>query len=458
MTNCQSCGNPLSEGAAFCVNCGAKATAAAPAVPPPAPPPPAVQPPFVQPAPQKSSGFGQILLVSFLVVLVIVAGLAGVGYWGFQKVKQKVVKKWEETKTEITKSEEKNNSQTPKQEEIKEEPCPPSDLNTLSLDKGTIPMRSGLTMAKTWTTNTGDEETLTQVQSVDSNAVFVTASAPDTKSSDPAAKITGRRNICIADLRDGDKYLTSWGSGCAETVRGATMFSLSKTEFEGLKSNGEIPFTYYHNTRRMDDGSYIIRGKDVGKVTRVEPDDVPFGVIVNDQKLELPTIHAKGVLSGQLTELYVLDDVNNPIVLHYRQPENKFQIKILKISFPEEKKIEKQLEEEGKVLVYGIYFDFNSANIREESEPVLKEIADALNAHPDWKLSVNGHTDNVGGATYNMGLSNRRAAAVKQALVERYSIAADRLSTAGFGMSQPIETNDTPEGRARNRRVELIKR
>ena len=87
-----------------------------------------------------------------------------------------------------------------------------------------------------------------------------------------------------------------------------------------------------------------------------------------------------------------------------------------------------------------------------------KEIADALNAHPDWKLSVNGHTDNVGGATYNIGLSNRRAAAVKQALVDHYNITADRLSTAGFGMGQPIETNDTPEGRARNRRVELIKR
>jgi Outer membrane protein and related peptidoglycan-associated (lipo)proteins len=412
------------------------------------------QPP--QPSPKKSGGCGKILLITFIVLLLVIAGFGALGYWGYRKVSQKVQEKWEQTKSEITKSEKNENKSH--ENEIVEEPCPASDLSTLSLDRGTIPMKVGLTMAKTWTTNKGDYETLTQVQSVDNNAVTVTTSGPDTASSDPTAKTHGRRNICIADLRDGTAYLTSWGANAAETARTATMFSLSKSEFEQLKSKGEVPFTYFVNTGRTGDGSYIIRGKNEGKITRVEPNDFPFGVIVNDQKVEMPTIHAKGNLSGVDTEIYVVDDVNNPIVLDFHQPGIRFQIKILKISYPEERKIEKQLEEEGKVLVYGIYFDFNSANIREESEPVLKEIADALIAHPDWKLSVNGHTDNVGGATYNIGLSNRRAEAVKQALVDRYNIGADRLSTAGFGMSQPIETNDTPEGRARNRRVELIKR
>ncbi|HEX4179012.1 MAG TPA: OmpA family protein, partial [Rhizomicrobium sp.] len=71
--------------------------------------------------------------------------------------------------------------------------------------------------------------------------------------------------------------------------------------------------------------------------------------------------------------------------------------------------------------------------------------------------TVEGHTDNIGGDTYNLDLSKRRAAAVKNALVTRYHITADRLSTNGYGSSRPVETNDTLEGRARNRRVELTR-
>jgi outer membrane protein OmpA-like peptidoglycan-associated protein len=109
------------------------------------------------------------------------------------------------------------------------------------------------------------------------------------------------------------------------------------------------------------------------------------------------------------------------------------------------------------VDVYSIYFSFNSDVIREESEPTLKELGDIMRRHPDWKLAVNGHTDAIGGDQYNLDLSKRRAAAVKTALVTKYGIDAARFTTAGFGKSQPKDTNDTLEGRARNRRVELIR-
>jgi outer membrane protein OmpA-like peptidoglycan-associated protein len=77
--------------------------------------------------------------------------------------------------------------------------------------------------------------------------------------------------------------------------------------------------------------------------------------------------------------------------------------------------------------------------------------------NPDWKLTVEGHTDNIGGDPYNLDLSKRRAAAVKEALVTRFHIAPDRLANDGYGASRPVETNDTLEGRARNRRVELTR-
>jgi outer membrane protein OmpA-like peptidoglycan-associated protein len=88
---------------------------------------------------------------------------------------------------------------------------------------------------------------------------------------------------------------------------------------------------------------------------------------------------------------------------------------------------------------------------------VLREIANALDHNPTWKLRVEGHTDNIGGDDYNMDLSQRRAEAVKQALVTHYHIVAGRLTPQGFGATRPKESNDTLAGRARNRRVELVR-
>jgi outer membrane protein OmpA-like peptidoglycan-associated protein len=119
--------------------------------------------------------------------------------------------------------------------------------------------------------------------------------------------------------------------------------------------------------------------------------------------------------------------------------------------------LEHALAKSGHVDIYSIYFSFNSDEIRDESEPTLREIADILRRHPDWKLAVNGHTDNIGSDQYNLDLSRRRAVAVVNTLSQRYGIAAARLVASGFGESQPKDTNDTLEGRAKNRRVELVR-
>ncbi len=89
--------------------------------------------------------------------------------------------------------------------------------------------------------------------------------------------------------------------------------------------------------------------------------------------------------------------------------------------------------------------------------PVLKEIGDMLKQHSDLKIEIVGHTDNVGGAASNQTLSEKRAAAVKEYLVKNYQIDASRLASKGFGASKPVASNDTPDGRQANRRVELVK-
>lgn len=119
--------------------------------------------------------------------------------------------------------------------------------------------------------------------------------------------------------------------------------------------------------------------------------------------------------------------------------------------------LEQSLEEDGRAEVYSIYFEFNSAAIKEESRETLMEIAAVLGRRSDWRLSIEGHTDSIDSDEYNLDLSRRRAVAVKDALVSEYGVAPARLTAEGFGEARPVDTNETLEGRARNRRVELAR-
>jgi flagellar motor protein MotB len=118
----------------------------------------------------------------------------------------------------------------------------------------------------------------------------------------------------------------------------------------------------------------------------------------------------------------------------------------------------KEIAAAGHVALYGILFDTGRAEVKPESEPVLAEIAALLKRDPALTLFVVGHTDNVGGFDVNMDLSRRRAAAVVASLTSGHGIAAARLTAAGVGMLSPVAPNDTEEGRAKNRRVELVRR
>jgi OmpA-OmpF porin, OOP family len=111
----------------------------------------------------------------------------------------------------------------------------------------------------------------------------------------------------------------------------------------------------------------------------------------------------------------------------------------------------------GRVATHGILFETGSDIVKPESGPTLKLIAAMLAAHPTLRLSIDGHTDNVGDAKANAGLSVRRAAAVRAALSGQYGVDESRLSTRGLGASAPVQSNATPEGRHANRRVELVR-
>jgi outer membrane protein OmpA-like peptidoglycan-associated protein len=127
-----------------------------------------------------------------------------------------------------------------------------------------------------------------------------------------------------------------------------------------------------------------------------------------------------------------------------------------KIAFVTASEMEAALRDKGKIELYSILFDFDKDTIKPESQPTLAEIAALLKSKPELRLKVIGHTDNQGTANYNLDLSRRRAANVVAALSRDFGISPERLSAEGAGFSQPIATNDTEEGRAKNRRVELV--
>ena len=116
----------------------------------------------------------------------------------------------------------------------------------------------------------------------------------------------------------------------------------------------------------------------------------------------------------------------------------------------------KKIANTGSIALYGIYFDFNKADLKPESDATLVQIAQLLKNDGALKLLVVGHTDNVGTFDFNVGLSQRRASAVVAALTGKYGIAKTRLTPHGVSFAVPVASNKTEEGRAKNRRVELV--
>lgn len=329
------------------------------------------------------------------------------------------------------------------------------------------------------------------------------------RQSKPAAKpnagqtrtVITMRSVSRADLENATDYRWLFNENMPESFPGSTAVGVSRKVLTSLKTKGEATLRVPQRGIAGALGSLlggIVASPDLdsatmadGTLKRVEATPVAFKVILNDEPVELMAIHARGHLGDDEAEFWILDDGDNPLALKWEVGGTRLQV--IRLSYPETvptttqregnaspaakpsaapaaaataanaaagtaRRIEEDLSKEGRSIVYGIYFDFASDRIKEESEPVLSEIAEVLRRNPTWSLNVEGHTDSIGGDSYNLDLSRRRSAAVKQALTTRYKIDVARLQTSGYGAARPKDRNDTMEGRARNRRVELVKK
>ena len=398
----------------------------------------------------------------------------------------------------------------------------PTAAQTQSPSPLRVPLRTGLTIVTALNQpDRGDYESIKQFVDVNDKAARLRYSAEVQDSGDddnPLAAILGggrpakpaaqknagqtrtintMRTVQRVDLENATEYRWLFSENMPESFPGSTAVGVSRKVLTALKTKGaaelRVPQSGIAGALGSLLGGILGSSPDIdaatmmeGTLKRVGTGSVPFKVILNDDPVELMAIHARGQLGDEDAEFWILDDGDNPLALKWDVAGTRLQV--IRLSYPEPtltvkkdaapvpaapaagapaassaaagtaKRIEEDLAKDGRSVIYGIYFDFASDRIKEESEPVLAEIAQVLQANPSWNLNVEGHTDSIGGDSYNLDLSRRRSASVKQALTTRYKIDVNRLQTSGYGASQPKDRNDTMEGRARNRRVELVKR
>jgi len=140
-----------------------------------------------------------------------------------------------------------------------------------------------------------------------------------------------------------------------------------------------------------------------------------------------------------------LDEPNNPMLIGtFRYAEGG-------------KTLKQQLDEAGRIVTHGILFDSGSDKIKGESYKTLADIGALLTDNPALRLSIEGHTDSDGADDYNLTLSQKRSESVRTYLIDNFKVDGSRLESKGWGESKPIDKNITPEGKANNRRVELVK-
>lgn len=244
--------------------------------------------------------------------------------------------------------------------------------------------------------------------------------------------------------------------GDKNEYRGSTPAMISAVVLEELKTTGraEVVWLYPQLSVRPFRGT----------LERVGSEIEAFPVLLDGKPVTLPGIRARAVLTGEFDatkEVLFLDDPEAAWELDAAaeteaEGVRTGHLRLVRIGTgAREPQVAGALEEECRTSVHDIYFATGSDVLDTTSSPALKAIAAALLSHPEWSVTIIGHTDSEGSEELNLDLSRRRARRVLETLVADYGIEAERLRSEGRGETEPVADNRTPEGRAMNRRVDL---
>ena len=268
--------------------------------------------------------------------------------------------------------------------------------------------------------------------------------------------ITARRTVRAIDRAEAQIYVIGFAEDMPPVLEGTTSLGLSTRILEDLRNNGEAAVALIYDTSLKPMN---------GVLTLVER-NATEAVLVEQQPVEIKVMRVAGAFKrgkrSATGDFTFLDNKNQPVLVSYDIKfdfeERPRTVRTVRISTGSQRQaMEHTLRTLRRLDLYGIHFDFDKATLHRQTAALVRDIGEMLTENPTWTLSIEGHTDAIGDPGYNQTLSERRAAAVITALVERHGVDPQRLTSVGHGASEPKSSNDTLQGRAINRRVELVR-
>lgn len=268
--------------------------------------------------------------------------------------------------------------------------------------------------------------------------------------------LLSQRDIQASDQSTARKYVLGYAKNMPRVIPGSTSLGISTAVLEELRNTGHasLNLVYDADLNSIDGQLYLVeRAKKVP-------------IIVENKLMDVEAIKAEGKFGsgsryGTATFVF-LDNKSNPMLIDsnikFSWEDRPREERIIQVTAGQSMKsaMEQSLSTLKRYDLYGLHFDFDKASLRPESAALLDDIALTLKSNPSWSLRIVGHTDSIGEPAYNQKLSNERAGAVVAALT-KLGVAATRLEFSGAGEAEPKGDNGTLEGRALNRRVELIR-
>ncbi len=341
-----------------------------------------------------------------------------------------------------------------------------------------VPLVTGLVLGSVLHSPIGEREDVIEIKSADAEGVHYLWHERTIQANGDTTDGFRKRFVSAADLAGAPRFDDIFGP--KEQVRpGFTALTLSSAVYRQLADTGSSAFSMMvvpREARQTVLTSTAIdalftagRARYKGTLTKVSPGPETFPLLVDGVRADLPALHVKGAFASGMKrmewDLWVLADSAHPLLLKSELEGDVFQM--VRADLPqtsaargrsiEAKEIEREMVKRCRIEIPGVYFAFGTAAIDPVSDRALAELAKGLAGHPDWKVSVEGHTDSVGTDAANKALSERRAEAVRKRVAEKHGVDTKTWGAVGYGALKPRESNATIEGRARNRRVELVR-
>lgn len=335
----------------------------------------------------------------------------------------------------------------------------------------TISPVKGLALVQTLHIGDVDRESVVSLTDVSAAGIRYSWSLVEVWPNGDTIRENHQRLVSAADLDTSSRWHELYERKEPLEHPGYTGYTIGRALYDRLRATGSGAFSILSFDEKDEAGALtrglgfggarpsIVRWR--GTLTRISPRDEPFPLLVSGKRVTVPALHLRADLTSRgerwAPEVWILSQRDHPLILKVVDSIRVFQtVRVDLADSSAARAFEVALTKQCRLEVPGIYFEFNSAALKSESDAALGALDEVLRRHADWQVTVEGHTDSIGSARSNQTLSEQRAESVRGWLA-KHGITQARMRAIGHGATEPRESNTTVEGRARNRRVELVR-